>query len=338
MAYLTLNGITIPVAIESPTLAYNDIGTRGRGFSGQPYSNIQKRKRNWTFETTPLTEMEALAFEGVINGTGDFWSFDSDTSSSKGLVDTSSAPASVSASSPLFGDKSLITSTSTSTRYTAGMFSGWLDMTINFWTNRASGAASSNLEAAFIGHEYHASNVVGTSYILVGSGANNFKWTTSITGTTTEHTMDLTSNTFDGNLHMWTFVLRKNLGAGEYNKQAYLDGVSIGSATTVNLPTPENWYNFSIGSSDDSGSGDDYRYFNGRLDNFLVVPYAATSDVISGWYSWGDTNNFSPTDLPNLWLSGDCIPETKVKVIGKMEAKTAQIGSRFILSFNITEV
>ena len=87
MAFLRLNGVTIPVRSGSKKI--QEKNSRERSPSGQYRSNVVFEKMKYSFKTTPLTEMEALAFEGLINGDGDILTFDDTTATSKGLDDAS---------------------------------------------------------------------------------------------------------------------------------------------------------------------------------------------------------------------------------------------------------
>jgi len=71
MAFMRVNGYSVPVFAESANQQIEDIGFRERSFSGQMLSSRRARKRNWSFETNHLSEINALALQGVIDGIGD---------------------------------------------------------------------------------------------------------------------------------------------------------------------------------------------------------------------------------------------------------------------------
>ncbi len=75
MAFLRLNGITVPV--RSPKLNFEEIGDgQVRAFSGELLTDRRALKRRWEFETTPLDEAVAKAIEGIIQGLGHVFHYD----------------------------------------------------------------------------------------------------------------------------------------------------------------------------------------------------------------------------------------------------------------------
>lgn len=84
MAFLTINGMTLPVSKGSVSVSDEEIGERGRAFDGTPYESLRSVKRSWTFKTTPLSQADAAAWRAVIRGVGGSWSFESDTYSAQG--------------------------------------------------------------------------------------------------------------------------------------------------------------------------------------------------------------------------------------------------------------
>ncbi len=68
MAFLVVGGVTVPVAIGSPSRNVVEIGDRARAFNGTMLSRIRARKKQWTIVTTPMTEADATTLETALNG------------------------------------------------------------------------------------------------------------------------------------------------------------------------------------------------------------------------------------------------------------------------------
>jgi hypothetical protein len=85
MPFLRINGLTIPVRLESPNVEPLEIGERVRAHSGKLLTDRRARKRIWKGTTPLLTELDAKAVEGAIAGLGDIWPFQVDSFSAKGL-------------------------------------------------------------------------------------------------------------------------------------------------------------------------------------------------------------------------------------------------------------
>lgn len=77
MAYLTLNGITIPVASRSASSNHAGIGDKARAFDGSSLWDRRASKRKWSFTTPPVDVTTARAIEGIIRGEGELFQFTS---------------------------------------------------------------------------------------------------------------------------------------------------------------------------------------------------------------------------------------------------------------------
>lgn len=77
MAFLTLNGITIPV--NKCEEVHQELGERARMFSGR--YNVARRaiKRRWRFATPPVYGSQAETIKGLVQGLGNCWRFDDGT-------------------------------------------------------------------------------------------------------------------------------------------------------------------------------------------------------------------------------------------------------------------
>lgn len=65
MAYLTINGIDVPVA-EGPRVDPDDVGTRAPAVDGQPRESIIARKRTWNVQTGMITVAAATALRAAL--------------------------------------------------------------------------------------------------------------------------------------------------------------------------------------------------------------------------------------------------------------------------------
>src|SRR5579884_3291645 len=70
MAFLTIAGITIPVAVASGATkkAPETGGADSRAFAGNLRTTVRYEKRNWQFTTTPLLDAAAAAIETACAG------------------------------------------------------------------------------------------------------------------------------------------------------------------------------------------------------------------------------------------------------------------------------
>jgi hypothetical protein len=82
------------------------VGHTGRGATGKRFSTVRATKERWRGRTAPLTQAEAHAWRGLLQGEGQHWSFNTLDSylSDAGLADTSSSGTfSLSTSGPKHG-------------------------------------------------------------------------------------------------------------------------------------------------------------------------------------------------------------------------------------------
>lgn len=100
MSTLIINSIEVPLAAAGGgSRSFVRIGGRGRAFNGTLRRTERVRKQEWNVATLPVTAAEATAFDGLLEGDGHVWSFDTDLYSSKGLAATGGTTA-IGATSP----------------------------------------------------------------------------------------------------------------------------------------------------------------------------------------------------------------------------------------------
>jgi hypothetical protein len=60
MAFLIVNGITVPVAVDGAQVEMELIGDRARAFDGTMRSTRRATKRRWKVKTAPMASADAL--------------------------------------------------------------------------------------------------------------------------------------------------------------------------------------------------------------------------------------------------------------------------------------
>lgn len=85
MAFLQINGLTIPVLRAQAERRVDEIGKRERLYSGEYYSSIRAIKRQWRFSAKRMPEKQAEQLEKVIRGEGHLFPFVDDVYSTKGM-------------------------------------------------------------------------------------------------------------------------------------------------------------------------------------------------------------------------------------------------------------
>lgn len=152
MSLLVINGInlgSIIAAGEEPKGARRDIGGEVIATDGTTVITRSSRKRDLKFRTIYLTETDALAWESLLIGEGEAWSFDTSLYGSKGLGPSASSGATVVGSATKFGAGKLNLAATTGTiSYsfpTINMFNGsQILWTISVWRSTDSGSTWTN--------------------------------------------------------------------------------------------------------------------------------------------------------------------------------------------------
>lgn len=106
MPWLALNGINVGAIAslgDAPKVEPRDIGDMSPAGDGSLRVTRQNRKWDFKLSTVPLKAVDAYAWEGLVIGEGETWSFDSSLYGSKGLGPNAGFNASVVAGSAKFG-------------------------------------------------------------------------------------------------------------------------------------------------------------------------------------------------------------------------------------------
>jgi len=102
VSFLLVNGLEVPVAIDSLTEPCRLIGDTSEADDGTLRKSEQAIKLDFDFSTTPLSPADARAWACLLRGLGDVWSFDSHLYSSKGVPPSAGNGTQV-AGTPKFG-------------------------------------------------------------------------------------------------------------------------------------------------------------------------------------------------------------------------------------------
>lgn len=154
--FLRVNGVTVPVLVESAEFRPEVVGESGRSVDGSMFVQRTAIKRTFEFSTPPVTAQEALALEGLLHGKGHVWPVTAALGlySSRGALITSSGAAIARAIAfGKFGSDSAQVPNGVTLRtnvlYPTGAgqqeptLSFWLSLNGSTWTHRAYRAAAS---------------------------------------------------------------------------------------------------------------------------------------------------------------------------------------------------
>ena len=334
MAFLKLNGVEIPIEINSASESLNTAGASARSVAGGHHQDVRYTKRSWTFKSSFLTEKEALAYGGLIRGEGQLFTFDDTMYSTKNVNYTIGPTGSYTTDVPTgFSGKSRLNNATVYWDFDTGIIKPQQDLTYNVWTN-----ASATNPVTYTDYliTFYDTSWYKNSFRVYRptDGSLNFKLSASdSTGSTNKQSHLSLADPFDGNWKMLTFVMRRNAESGEYNQYMYVNGVLQAYATTSYVPDPANWTNLKLGHFPGS-SGTTWQE---DIDDLQLLPYAAPTDMVLGWYNFGQEMGA----LPNLKMTGDITKENLVTVRGQVgNSEYIQTNGRIMqrLSFTLTEV
>jgi hypothetical protein len=85
MSALTINGVDLPVAIDSLTAGFEPVGTTGRNTRGHHLKERRRDKWVFEFDLSPAPLEEVLLYRSLILGDGEFWSTETNQWGAKGL-------------------------------------------------------------------------------------------------------------------------------------------------------------------------------------------------------------------------------------------------------------
>lgn len=297
MAFLRINGHTVPVEVDSASMELVEVGNSSKSYDGTTINLRRRLKRKLSFNTPPLSEADAIALQGLVRGQGEYWSFDAASTgeylySSRGLGPTTSTSNAQESTHVKF-NKSL--DAGTHLVYPSSVVTGLTDITINVWVSDASSG---------MGNIFFADQGSNTIKLERGDGIDSIIFTTS--NSAGSHSLTKTTVwTGVSNFHMFTAVLRTNPETGDNCKELYYNSSLVASesnTTTCRIPDLSS-SSFVVAVGNDGASGS--QFTGGYIDELMVVPYAATSDIVSAWYGMGK----AMSSLPKVYVDGDIIPD-----------------------------
>ena len=334
MAFLSLNGVEIPVEINSASESLDTVGASGRSVAGGHYQDTRYTKRSWSFKSSFFTEMEALAYGGLIRGEGQLFTMDDTTDSTKNVAKTSPVLGSFTSTTPTgFTGKSYVAASGTNNDYPVEIFRSQQDMTFNVWTDTA---ASTSADEHLV--NIYKTNSYANSFRVFRDNSDSHKLKFAISAEDASGPTNKTSSLdiadpFDGNFKMVTAVLRRNPESGETTQALYINGVSQGTATTAHIPDPSAFTHFKLAVNPDDAP----EYWPDEVDEVQILPFAAPAAMILGWYNFGQNSG----QHPNLKMTGDITKESLVTVRGQVgDSDYIQANGRIMqrLSFTLVEV
>jgi len=334
MAFLKLNGVEIPIEVNSGSESLDTAGASARSVAGGHYQDVRYTKRRWTFISSFLTEKEALAYGGLIRGEGQLFTMDDTTYSTKNVSPVATnAGGSYSSTVPTgFSGKSRLVGTGIYSDYPTEMIKTQQDLTFNVWTDTAATPSATEYLLNMYKTDYYRNSV--RLYRTTSDNKLNYKISAVDASGSSDKTSHLSiSDPFDGSFKMVTAVIRRNAESGEYNQYLYINGVLQAYATTSHTPDPSSWTNIKLGVYPLSSS----LRWPDRIDDVQLLPYAAPTDMVLGWYNFGQEMGA----LPNLKMTGDITKENLVTVRGQVgNSEYIQTNGRIMqrLSFTLTEV
>lgn len=139
MPLLAINGLECPVRVGSLRRPPpEEIGVTDRAESGTLRTHRRNKKRRFEFAITTVKQVEALAWEALIRGDGQVWSFDANLYSSKGLAPSAGYSAVLQAGGK-YGANCLRITAGTTTNFPVGLDAGdrppnW---TVAVWRNES---------------------------------------------------------------------------------------------------------------------------------------------------------------------------------------------------------
>lgn len=169
MAFLVINGIEIPVAVDTLTEEVREIGATIQAFSGASVRSRIATKRDLEFEIPPTEPVLSGQYERWIRGEGETWLF-TNLYGSKGTAPESGYSGSISSGTGISGSNSLLVSTGTHQYRIASTGSSW---TISFYYSSTSPVAFTHYTITSAGKKWVdgvRNDAASTTFVSVSSG------------------------------------------------------------------------------------------------------------------------------------------------------------------------
>lgn len=183
--YLSLNGVTVSIALDSVSLRWVNVGgEEERSPSGSLEGGPLVQKREWAMATTPVPATELDAWVGLIEGKGHVFPFDVDLYSTRGRGPVSSTGAALASFGVKHGAGYLFLETPVTLTYETALPStwtavGWTKDNLAFpWKHRVIGSDGTEWADAVLapGLSVGEVTVVDGSFTLAGADGTDFSF------------------------------------------------------------------------------------------------------------------------------------------------------------------
>ena len=288
MAYLALNGVTVPVA-PGGKQSYVEHGSRDPAYAGNTVISIVARKWRGSFVTSPLSELAAKALIAMLCGQGDYWGFENTLYSAKGRAPTASTGASFTTGK--IGTYAVSLGATYNCYWpTTGLINGATALTMACWVKGTFTTSSARfplcLESS--GTVYYTVYHRSAAHLVasVGYGAYSDEADSGI-------------NIGDNTWHHSVGIFIPVPGTGNHSIELYIDGV-LKATQTSNVsfaPLSEGVF-LKWGWSSRTGAM--------LIDGMRLLPYAVSTAQIAAMYAEG-TAATEPPAMPFLVATGDCL-------------------------------
>lgn len=196
--------------------------------------------------------------------------------------------------------------------YSPSWLAGAVDVTMNVWARMPTANPAAHLYLAALDSGVAAAD---NCFLYRPSGTAVVRFSTA--GSTSD---DLSSAAvWNGTWHMITAVLRRNPETGEVTKRLFVDGASVATSSPAATALPDfaEFARFDVGHSGGFGRiGTD----GSLVDDVMVVPYAAPSELVAAWYAMGKA--MSP--LSRVYVDGDAMPDDPLTVLAEGKAQVSK--------------
>jgi hypothetical protein len=174
--FLQINGITVPVSLNSADLEQEDLGEMHRAEDGTPIFNRRATKRRWSGKTTVLPAQTALALRDLVTGKGHNLSWENNNHyTSKGLAPAViGANFTISAVNPKFGTKRAASSSGANNRGQWFMFTPNSPWSVALYVTGDGGASWTHYMINSAGQKWRGgsrNDAVATTFIDVNTAA-----------------------------------------------------------------------------------------------------------------------------------------------------------------------
>lgn len=185
MTVLSVNKINIGSIVataEEPKGERREVGDTAQSTNGALRLTRQALKRNLVLRTVPLTIATAYAWECLLTGEGEVWSFDSSLYGSKGTGPSANVGCTAPASSPKYGAGRLsVPATTGSISYPfASSYGSTADWTVLVWRSTNGGSSWTHHVIRSDGSKWvnGVTSVAATTWLSVSSGTATIANTT----------------------------------------------------------------------------------------------------------------------------------------------------------------